>query len=106
MNIKFILGNNISICHERGVLFIHTSVKRPNPCMGVSISKAEKGMYVFMPDNKKRPKKKGDSGHLDFDAIHVSSSLDCTGLIPSAPITEDEADSYRDLYDNGVDGDN
>ena len=28
----------------------------------------------------------------------VASSMDCTGLMPSLPTTEDEAESYSDLY--------
>lgn len=31
------------------------------------------------------------------DAFSVASATDCTGLIPSAPISENEATSYRDI---------
>lgn len=33
----------------------------------------------------------------------VASSTDCTGLIPSAPSTENEVDSYNELYDIPLD---
>lgn len=36
------------------------------------------------------------------DFLHqknVASSMDCTGLMPSNPCTEDEAESYGALYD-------
>ena len=38
----------------------------------------------------------------DFDEedyMNVSSAGDCTGLIPSAALTDDEFDSYTELYD-------
>ncbi len=31
--------------------------------------------------------------------MHVSSGQDCTGLIPAAPVTEDEYESYEETYD-------
>lgn len=41
--------------------------------------------------------------HEDDDSpgsqFYVASSTDCTGLIPSAPVTENEVDSYNELYD-------
>ena len=37
--------------------------------------------------------------HLDAGAVNASSSMDCTGLIPAAPVSEDELQSYRELYD-------
>ncbi len=33
------------------------------------------------------------------DYNNVGSSMDCTGLIPSAPLNQAEYDSYRDMYD-------
>lgn len=56
-------------------------------------------------DDKKRRANKDSLSHLDFDNIHVSSSLDCTGLIPSGPVSEDELDSYGELYDTGAGAD-
>ncbi len=34
---------------------------------------------------------------LDYDYLPVSSTTDCTGLIPSAPQTEDDIESYEQL---------
>ena len=33
------------------------------------------------------------------DAFDVASATECTGLIPSAPISASEADAYSDIYD-------
>lgn len=33
------------------------------------------------------------------DTLKVTSANDCTGLIPSAPQSDAEADAYTDLYD-------
>ena len=35
--------------------------------------------------------------HLDI--VNTVSSMDCTGLIPSAPKTKAEEESYEELYD-------
>lgn len=37
-----------------------------------------------------------DAGDNNF---YVASSMDCTGLIPSAPASEHEVDSYNELCD-------
>lgn len=47
-------------------------------------------------------KKKKDEYNVDFkDAFdsqrNVASSTDCTGLIPSPPINDEESNSYTDL---------
>ncbi len=42
-----------------------------------------------------KPKKKDD--HY-YDLDKVASITECTGLIPSALMDEEEAESYRDLY--------
>lgn len=47
-------------------------------------------------------KKKKDIYNIEFqDAFdnqrNVASSTDCTGLIPSPPINDEESDSYTDL---------
>ena len=34
---------------------------------------------------------------LDYDYLPVSSTTDCTGLIPSAPKTEEDVESYEQL---------
>ena len=59
--------------------------------------------------NKKdsiKPKKlpvnfKEEHNDLDnyYDIDKVVSSMDCTGLVPSRPINEGEAESYTELYD-------
>ena len=37
------------------------------------------------------------SEDMDYDYLPVSSTTDCTGLIPSAPQTEEDAESYAQL---------
>ncbi|MBQ9764842.1 MAG: hypothetical protein IJW18_01435 [Lachnospiraceae bacterium] len=37
-------------------------------------------------------------GIKDEDFLTAASSHDCTGLIPSAPQNEDEAENYEELY--------
>ena len=49
-------------------------------------------------------KKKKDKYNVSFEGCldspkSVASSTDCTGLIPTPPITDEEADSYTDLHD-------
>lgn len=34
-----------------------------------------------------------------LDLNTVASSTECTGLIPSAPATDEEAESYMDIYE-------
>lgn len=34
-----------------------------------------------------------------FDINSVASTMDCTGLIQTPPQTEDELDSYAEIYD-------
>jgi hypothetical protein len=34
-----------------------------------------------------------------YDANTVASAMDCTGLIQTLPQTEDELDSYAEIYD-------
>ena len=36
--------------------------------------------------------------HDGFDLHRAGSSTDCTGLIPSEPVSEAERESYQDLY--------
>lgn len=39
-----------------------------------------------------------DFNLLDMDYINSASATDCTGLIPSAPVSEAELDAYEELY--------
>lgn len=49
------------------------------------------------PDSKK--KEHGYPLYSDNDdGMHVVSQTDCTGVIPSSPASEAEAESYSDLY--------
>lgn len=34
-----------------------------------------------------------------FELCNACSSTDCTGLIPTPPLTEEEMESYMDIYD-------
>ena len=35
----------------------------------------------------------------DYDYLsNAASAMDCTGLIPSLPVSQDELDSYEELY--------
>ena len=52
-------------------------------------------------DPKKLPVRyREDNTDLDkyYDINKVASAMDCTGLVPSRPIDEGEADSYTELY--------
>jgi len=51
---------------------------------------------------QKENREKDDLRHLDLDKLHVGSVTDCTGLIPSAPKSEDELGSYKELYSLGA----
>lgn len=35
---------------------------------------------------------------LFFDIDQVASATECTGLIPTPPLSEEEAESYTDIY--------
>lgn len=54
-----------------------------------------------MDDVKKRqlPYDAQDEEELFDDQMSVSSMTECTGLIPSAPVSEPEIDSYSAIYD-------
>ena len=59
-----------------------------------------------MDDIKKRPLPyEQDSEELFDDLMSVSSMTDCTGLIPAAPVSESEIDSYSAIYDIPLAGD-
>jgi hypothetical protein len=50
------------------------------------------------PNNKK--KNPFDEEADDFiEPFEVTSTQDCTGLIPASPATDDEADAYTELHD-------
>lgn len=36
---------------------------------------------------------------FDYDCCNACSAHDCTGLIPAAPLTEEEIDAYKEIYD-------
>ena len=40
-----------------------------------------------------------DGEELFNDSMSVSSMTECTGLIPAAPVSEPEIDSYSAIYD-------
>ena len=40
-----------------------------------------------------------DGDAIFAEAFSVASTTECTGLIPSAPASGAEADSYSDIYD-------
>ena len=46
---------------------------------------------------EKRPLKPYD--HLDDAFYNACSQTECTGLITHAPLTEEELESFRDIYD-------
>ncbi|MBE7010818.1 MAG: hypothetical protein E7418_04930 [Ruminococcaceae bacterium] len=50
-----------------------------------------------MPERKipVGPAEKNDS---DFDLTHAGSYTECTGLIPTPPTDDEEADSYLDIF--------
>ena len=46
------------------------------------------------------PENPEDSAENDGEQLmNVSSGQDCTGLIPTAPLNEDEYESYGEVYD-------
>ena len=53
------------------------------------------------PDVLARKRQDYDAESADefySDLFSVASATECTGLVPSAAYTEDEVDSYTDLY--------
>lgn len=54
----------------------------------------------FFPDgNIKSVKKQNEDIEFDKFEGSTASSMDCTGLIPTPPMTESELESYKELYD-------
>ena len=39
---------------------------------------------------------------MKFDLSNACSATDCTGLIQSGPVTEDDFDVYKEIYHFGV----
>lgn len=48
--------------------------------------------------DKRRPLDQDDDELFD-ELFSVASSMECTGLIPAAPVSASQADSYGDIYD-------
>ncbi|ADL05601.1 hypothetical protein [Lacrimispora saccharolytica] len=48
-------------------------------------------------NQKKKTESTTSKNNYDID-IQACSTMDCTGLIPSAPQSEAELESYEDLY--------
>ncbi len=51
-------------------------------------------MYPYPPDTEEER-----FGELCGDDFKASSGTDCTGLIPSAAVSESELENYNELYD-------
>lgn len=52
-------------------------------------------------ENNRTNKKKEDphySPDLEYDFFKANSTTDCTGSVPRPPQTDDELDSYLDVY--------
>ena len=56
-----------------------------------------------MIENKKNSsnnqKELKDKDSFDYDITKTNSATDCTGLMPIPPLSEDELESYLDIYD-------
>lgn len=52
---------------------------------------------MLRPQASQRQKKPYD--HLDDVYTNAGSVTECTGLISHAPLTEEEYESFRDIYD-------
>lgn len=50
-----------------------------------------------MKQNDKKPAK-DKYGVTDTDDLATYSAMDCTGLIPAGPVTEEERERYEELY--------
>lgn len=51
------------------------------------------------PNRRERPYDNSDDRQLFDDTFSVASSMECTGLIPAAPDSTEEVDSYSEIYD-------
>ena len=52
-----------------------------------------------MPYPVPRPYDADEGDYLYDDPFSVASSMECTGLIPAAPESVSEMDSYSEIYD-------
>lgn len=54
-----------------------------------------------MSDDKKkeRPTYEGEKTELPMPEHSVSMTCECTGMIPAAPVSESEMDSYEAIYE-------
>lgn len=43
-------------------------------------------------------KKQEGSFEDSYSSLDVASQMDCTGMIPTPPLTQEEAENYGDLY--------
>ena len=48
--------------------------------------------------NHKKKQEKEIEKEFEFDIFKAASATDCTGLIPRPVLTEDEAESYQEIY--------
>lgn len=51
-----------------------------------------------MDEKNKKIRPKSDNDKF-FDSNVVVSSTECTGLMPTPPLSVDEAESYTEIYD-------
>lgn len=51
--------------------------------------------YSNLLNTKQETKPSEDA---EYDYLKTSSACDCTGLIPSSPIDENEIENYEELY--------
>lgn len=51
-----------------------------------------------MKMKEKKPKKPHMPQSIEDQTFFAASASDCTGLIPSAPVNQDEKESYNQLY--------
>lgn len=49
--------------------------------------------------NQKNRKSLKDEDSFDYDVTKTNSATDCTGLIPTPPQSDEEFDSYMDVYE-------
>ncbi|MCC8022903.1 MAG: hypothetical protein LIO46_03875 [Clostridiales bacterium] len=48
---------------------------------------------------KNRPPHEIEENRYPYDIENTASATECTGLIPTPPVDEEETDAYQDLYD-------
>ncbi len=56
-------------------------------------------LYPLSESKSSLPYDDEDDRELFENLFPVASSMECTGLIPAAPESADEVDSYSDIYD-------